>query len=144
MNCFFHNETQAVSQCRNNCGKFLCTDCYNINNGYCFNCLHELVVQNERLTQESKRIAKNDIIWFLVVGLFFGLGFGSMMSFGDSAMFLILSLAYTYIFGSIPITLRWLWRNGWIVWGIVLLFICPFIALYVLCQDISILKKRKK
>lgn len=78
MKCFYHENKDAVGQCRN-CGKGLCKECVINNNGICKDCYFDSKAENIDTTHENIFVAltnyKKSIIKSLVLGGIFGVIF---------------------------------------------------------------------
>ncbi|MCL2108244.1 MAG: hypothetical protein FWH20_02730 [Oscillospiraceae bacterium] len=127
MNCFYHETKAAVSQCRNNCGKYLCADCYNQTGGSCLDCVQEYIqhekneiewaIQKDK--QTAKQTAKRDIKYF-IFGAVFGIIFGivgvfyipnDLSPFFYYPLMVIIPIFSCYYCGSYLITALWLLRK---------------------------------
>ncbi|MCL2098940.1 MAG: hypothetical protein FWH24_00705 [Oscillospiraceae bacterium] len=100
MNCFYHNTIPAGAQCRGECGKYLCVNCYNENNGYCPDCIERFEYIHDVGIEEKRRIAIFDIILggvlFFFVSLFILVGI-----FWLGSELVILGLVILFIGGTI-------------------------------------------
>ena len=132
MNCFYHNDIQAVAQCKGGCGKYLCADCYNANGGSCPDCIKELAQFSKQIITEGKKAAKSDIICFFIsgiIGFFFPALWWNMDRFNYHPHDFFIA---AYIFASIGVTLKWALRTGNWFFGILALILAP----YILVKDI--------
>ena len=71
MKCFYHEQKDAVGQCRN-CGKGLCKDCTIEHNGICKDCYFDNKAENIDTTHENIFVSltdyKKSIIKSLIIG----------------------------------------------------------------------------
>lgn len=83
MNCYIHNEKEAVGTCVG-CGKFICMECVTEvkNKYYCKSCISQLIEENRKKIEKLEESGKQQPMVFMNAG---GGGGGSSSSSSSSS-----------------------------------------------------------
>ncbi|MCL2108381.1 MAG: hypothetical protein FWH20_03435 [Oscillospiraceae bacterium] len=148
MNCFYHETKAAVSQCRNNCGKYLCADCYNQSGGSCPDCAVDYVLNEKEIARKDIKAFKwgsiiGGVLFVLpsissvLVSLFNVSSADGLVTFGMSLLYLFMGLLGIHAGGACFLGTRRIFTgrsslSGWSIFAtwIVWLFLLGFLMFY--------------